>query len=109
MMPKRSPFIIRLVGCGISLAVALVAAGLLLAVAGGRLAHAAPPARPLSNNVVVTTTIQAAIDAANPGDSVIIPAGQYTESLTLSKTVSLRGALSSTTIIHALSGQRVLT
>src|SRR4029079_206886 len=35
--------------------------------------------------------------------------GQYTESLTLSKTVSLRGALSSTTIIHALAGQRVLT
>src|SRR6185503_1134612 len=61
------------------------------------------------SNILVTTTIQAAIDAAIPGDSVVIPAGHYTESLTLNKAVSLRGALSSTTIIHALAGERVLT
>jgi hypothetical protein len=56
-------------------------------------------------------TIQACID--NPGvldgDRILIPAGRYTESLTLDKAVSLIGADADTTVIHALSGQRVLT
>ncbi len=55
-------------------------------------------------------TIQACID--NPivvnGDRILIPAGTYTESLTLNKAVSLIGADADTTIVHAVSGQRVM-
>jgi len=54
-------------------------------------------------------TIQNCIDSANPGDTILISAGDYTESLTLSKAVSLTGELSSTTILHALPNTRVLT
>ena len=66
-------------------------------------------AMPLKTNIVVTTTIQAAIDAAIPGDTIIIPTGIYTESLTLSKAISLTGINSHTTIINAIDSHRVLT
>ncbi len=98
----------RRLSCGLSLALGLVGAGLLLAVAEAP-AHAAPPARPAQPDIVVSTTIQAAIDAAPSNSKVIIPAGHYTESLTLSTTVSLIGAQANSTIIHALPGERVLT
>ncbi len=54
-------------------------------------------------------SIQACIDTANDGDTILIAAGRYTESLTLSKPVSLTGENRDTTIIHAVEGQRVLT
>ena len=54
-------------------------------------------------------SIQVCIDAAADGDTIVIPAGTYTESLTLSKAVSLTGENRDTTIIHAVTGQRVLT
>jgi fibronectin-binding autotransporter adhesin len=54
-------------------------------------------------------SIQAAIDAATPGDTILINAGVYTESLTLSKAVSLTGVNSTTVIINAPPNQRVLT
>ncbi len=63
------------------------------------------------NDLIVNPgeSIQAAIDAANNGDTIFITAGRYTESLTLSKPVSLIGAGRDTTILHAVEGQRVLT
>jgi predicted outer membrane repeat protein len=53
-------------------------------------------------------TIQACIDYAGDGDRVLIPAGTYSESLTLNQAVSLVGDGSATTIIQAPAGQRVL-
>lgn len=55
------------------------------------------------------SSIQSAIDAAAPGDTVAVASGDYTESLTLSKTVSLIGANAADTIVHALPDNRVLT
>jgi hypothetical protein len=71
-----------------------------------------PPAQAARHNSSLLQscgTIQCAIDAAPPGSTLLIPAGQYTESLTLNKPVSLTGVSSATVIIHAVTGQRVLT
>ena len=74
---------------------------------------ASEPARPAYAGTLTfpgcAATIQGCINIANPGDTILISAGDYTESLTLNKAVSLTGALSSTTILHALPNTRVLT
>src|SRR5262245_54101956 len=41
--------------------------------------------RAQSNVVVVTTTIQAAVDAAQPGDTVRVPPGMYHENVFVTK------------------------
>lgn len=88
-----------------SIGLGLLAVGVCL-----RLGLATPTARAApTTDIIVTTTIQAAIDVAQPGDTVIVPAGVYTESLNLDKAVSLQGALSSTTIVMALPNQRAIT
>jgi predicted outer membrane repeat protein len=56
-----------------------------------------------------SATIQSMIDDAPDGGTVNIAAGTYTESLTVNKTLTLTGASSATTIIQAVSGQRVIT
>src|SRR2546423_15089076 len=71
--------------------------------------QAEPASSLLANVITVSTSIQAAINSASDGDSVFVPAGLYTESLTLDKAVSLLGADANTTIVHALANQRVLT
>ena len=50
-------------------------------------------------------SIQTAINSANPGDTIVINPGIYTESLTLDKPVSLIGIGNATTIINAGAGR----
>ncbi len=68
--------------------------------------------RPVKAAVIAVNpgdSIQAAIDAAASGDTILINAGRYTESLTLNKAVSLTGVSSATTIIHARPNNTVIT
>jgi hypothetical protein len=46
-------------------------------------------------------SIQSCVDAASPGDTVVIPAGTFNEAVVLTKAVSLRGAGAGVTIIDA--------
>ncbi|CAG1006663.1 hypothetical protein ANAEL_03444 [Anaerolineales bacterium] len=73
------------------------------------LANVPAQARSAAALINCSGPIQACIDAANDGDTILIAAGRYTESLTLSKAVSLTGENRDTTIIHAVAYQRVLT
>jgi predicted outer membrane repeat protein len=97
----------RAAGCLASLVLGLAAAlGLLLA-AGGRPAQAAPASTLWTVNP--GDSIQTAINNASTGDTILINAGTYTESLNLTKAVSLTGVSSATVILQAIAGQRVLT
>ena len=59
----------------------LVAMVALLGLAG----VASPAAALAGRTIVVTTTIQAAVDAAQPGDTILVPAGTYHESVLVTK------------------------
>ena len=95
MKIKMSPFKTTTLAFGI----ALLMVGVVLPLPGASGAAQAAP----------SATIQAMIDAAPEGGTVTIPAGTYTESLTVNKTLTLTGVSSATTIIQAISGQRVIT
>ena len=77
---------------------AVLAAGALLltlpALAG------APSAEPAdTHHVYVGGNIQAAINAASPGDTVLVHAGTYTETITMRSGISLHGQGLETTIL----------
>src|SRR5690349_3892996 len=96
----------RLVWCVLPTFLGALAAFILLMAIGG-------PARQAYAGTLnfpgCAASIQECIDLANPGDTILISAGNYTESLTLSKAVSLTGALSSTAVLHAPPNTRILT
>ncbi len=106
--------------CAVSLSLALVLLAGIVSVfdqglsAQSRVdANAAGQSSPGSDHTVggpCGATIQACID--NPsvvaGDRILIPAGRYTESLTLNKAVSLIGADAGTTIVHAVIDDRAM-
>jgi hypothetical protein len=92
----------------------IVRYGLVVALSNVALLAASFPLQPShaqthSLTIVCGSSIQACIDGANDGETVVIPAGTYTERLALSKAISLTGVNFATTIIHAIEGQRVLT
>ena len=89
--------------------ISLVTAVAMLVVINTLLSQPAAQARHAATTTTCLGSIQACIDAALDGDTILIPAGTYTESLTLSKPVSLTGVNSATTILHAVANQRVLT
>jgi hypothetical protein len=45
-------------------------------------------------------TIQGAVNAASPGDTVLVYAGNYTEQVTISKNLTLTGENTATTVLH---------
>jgi parallel beta-helix repeat protein len=52
-----------------------------------------PAAARAAEVIVVTTTIQAAVDAASPGDTVFVPPGTYRESVLVDKSeITIRGS-----------------
>lgn len=57
--------------------------------------------------VVPGLSVQAAVDAASPGDTVDIGPGTYTESVTIDEAITLRGAGSGETVIAPDSGSAV--
>ncbi len=78
---------------------------LFLSAGQARLVQAFPGAVPLA-----APTIQSLIDAAPENGTVNIPAGTYSETLTINKHLTLLGASMNTTILQpASAGQRVIT
>ena len=69
----------------------LLAIGIAAAAISAYAAEPAPAAG--ADEVVVTSTIQAAVDAAQPGDTVVVPPGRYHESVTITKSgITIRGS-----------------
>jgi parallel beta-helix repeat protein len=67
-------------GRPISVTIAVVVLAVL-----GLVGVASPAAANTGHTIVVTTTIQATVDAAQPGDTILVPPGTYRESVLVAK------------------------
>lgn len=68
----------------------------------------APAAARAGNLIVVNSTIQAAVDAASPGDTIVVPPGVYHESVVVDKSdITIQGP--QTAVIDATGFDRGLT
>ncbi len=74
----------------------LLFAGLLPLIAGGQVASAAPAVIYVPDDY---TTIQEAINAAEPGDTVLVEPGTYEEGITIGKSLTLLGAQADVPIV----------
>jgi hypothetical protein len=72
-------------------------------------AHASPARIGVTIAVSPGQSIQAAINAAQTGDTVLLQSGTYTESLTLNKAITIAGAGMDQVVIRPYPYQRVLT
>ncbi len=99
----HSPFIRRILFSLASIALFSIALSLVLAVL------TVPALAASFIDVNPGDSIQAAINSAHDGDTILIHIGAYTESVTLNKALSLIGDDRATTIINAVSNQRVTT
>jgi len=84
--------------------IAMVGSALLAALSvstGASVTHAASACVNPAGTGGCASTIQAAVDAANAGDTITIAAGTYKEMVTITKVITLQGAGAATTIIDA--------
>ncbi|MEP7356157.1 MAG: hypothetical protein ABI847_02830, partial [Anaerolineales bacterium] len=114
MQPVAPPLIQlrrRLALLGLSVGAGLLALAAALLLAAARPAFAAPDSAQLNYPGIspCDTTLQACIDGAADGDTILIAAGSYTESFNLNKPISLTGVASNTVILWAEPGMRVMT
>jgi nitrous oxidase accessory protein NosD len=65
---------------------------------------AGPPAKTVCTKNCAFTSIQAAIDAASPGDTITIGPGKYVENLVVDRPLTLQGSGDGTVLYPALSG-----
>ena len=112
--PPIRPRLTALAALGASVLTGLLAAGALLTALAGPAAPAwaAPAGNTLNypGGAPCDTSLQACLDGAAPGDTILVAAGSYTTStLVLSQAVSLTGVSSATVILNALTNQRVLS
>ena len=83
----------------------LLAVGLLLLVAGGPAVSAGPNVINVPDDY---PTIQAAVNAASPGDTILVYPGTYEESITINKQLTLQGVDRGTTIIKGTAHSRLV-